>query len=404
MPLSYRNDPVQTEIHSGTQPFSTVTIALDRDSGKLLTLWLPSSLLREIPDYPGNGSFLDWSGGSAPDVCLVDFDKGAAKAFNIAELIHQDNPNTAIFAVSSDDRPEVIIQAMRAGWSEYWFKPLVHDQLLEALIRAGSRRRDRKERASAQVLTFIGAKGGCGVTTIATQLGALLAGSKRTFLLDLHPSLGDAGLYLGFASNQCHSYELMQNTDRLDAELLQSLVLHHYSGLDVVPSPNDFDSARHAPTSAITQTFNVLRFLYDFIIIDPPAGLNEHTAKLLGHSDYLYIVTVAEVSALRNVSQILEHLAQEEIPDERIRVILNRFEKRSPIPDSQIEKVIRRKIFRTVPNQYEQAVKTITAGDSIGQTSKSELLRNISGWAEAIAGKPQTEEKTPKKKGILGLF
>ena len=214
MPPSYRNDPVQTEIHSGTQPFSIVTIALDRDSGKLLKLWLPSSLLREIPDYPGNGSFLDWSGGSAPDVCLVDFDKGAAKAFNIAELIHQDNPNTAIFAVSSDDRPEVIIQAMRGGCSEYLFKPLVRDQLLEALIRAGSRRRERKERASAQVLTFIGAKGGCGVTTIATQLGALLAGSKRTFLLDLHPSLGDAGLYLGFASNQCHSYELMQTGSR----------------------------------------------------------------------------------------------------------------------------------------------------------------------------------------------
>src|SRR5213594_1300021 len=89
MPPSYRNDPVQTELHAGTQPLSILTIALDRDSEKLLKLWLPSSLLREIPDYPGNGSFLDWSGGSAPDVCIVDFDKGGAKAFNIAELIHQ---------------------------------------------------------------------------------------------------------------------------------------------------------------------------------------------------------------------------------------------------------------------------------------------------------------------------
>src|SRR5438552_4507649 len=137
MPLSYRNDPVQTEIHSGTQPFSIVTIALDRDSGKSLKVWLPSSLLREIPDYPGNGSFLDWSGGSAPDVCLVDFDKGAAKAFNIAELIHQDNPNTAIFAVSFADRPEVIIPSMGGGCSSTLFKPLGPCPLLQSLVLAG---------------------------------------------------------------------------------------------------------------------------------------------------------------------------------------------------------------------------------------------------------------------------
>ena len=130
----------------------------------------------------------------------------------------------------------------------------------------------------------------------------------------------------------------------------------------------------------------------------------KQTGNLIALSDYLYLITVAEVAALRNAASLIEYMSHEGISQEKVRVILNRFEKRSPIPDNQIEKVIRRKIFWAVPNQYQQAVKTITAGDSIGQTSKSELLRNISGWAEAIAGKPQTEEKTPKKKGILGLF
>src|SRR2546427_9262108 len=97
MPLSYRNDPVQTEIHSGTQPFSIVTIALDRDSGKLLKLWLPSSLLREIPDYPGNGSFLDWSGGSPPGGFLVGFAKRAPKKINNSRTLPHDKPKTATF-------------------------------------------------------------------------------------------------------------------------------------------------------------------------------------------------------------------------------------------------------------------------------------------------------------------
>jgi pilus assembly protein CpaE len=393
---------------SGSQQLSVLTIALDRESQRLLKLWLSTASLREVPSYPEDNAFLESMETSAPDVCLIDFDKDSRKAFLIAEHIRQESPDTAIFAVSSDAQPDVIIQAMRSGCREYLFKPLVRDQLLQAITRAGGRR-ERKERSNSHIMTFIGAKGGCGVTTIATQLAAMLAssGSKKTLLLDLHPSLGDAALYLGFTNSKYHAYELMENTDRLDAELLQSIALHHSSGLDILPAPNDFETTRHAGSGAISQMFNFLRIWYEFILIDIPAGLNEYTDKLISHSDQLYIVTVAEVSALRNASRIVDYFGQEDVPDDKVRVILNRFEKRSPIPESQIEKLIQRKIFWTVPNQYHQAVKTISSGDSKGDISRSELIRNLKGWADSIAVGARAEADTranKKKRGILGLF
>jgi pilus assembly protein CpaE len=393
---------------SGSQQLSVLTIALDRESQRLLKLWLSTASLREVPSYPEDNAFLESMETSAPDVCLIDFDKDSRKAFLIAEHIRQESPDTAIFAVSSDAQPDVIIQAMRSGCREYLFKPLVRDQLLQAITRAGGRR-ERKERSNSHIMTFIGAKGGCGVTTIATQLAAMLAssGSKKTLMLDLHPSLGDAALYLGFTNSKYHAYELMENTDRLDAELLQSIALHHSSGLDILPAPNDFETTRHAGSGAISQMFNFLRLWYEFILIDIPAGLNEYTEKLISHSDQLYIVTVAEVSALRNASRIVDYLDQEDVPDDKVRVILNRYEKRSPIPESQIEKLIQRKIFWTVPNQYHQAVKTISSGDSKGDISRSELIRNLKGWADSIAVGARAEADTranKKKRGILGLF
>src|SRR5262249_6555007 len=169
---------------SGSQQLSLITIAIDRESESLLKLWLRSANLRELTNYPDDNGFLHSPGTPGPDVCVVDFDKDSSRAFRIAEHIHQDSPDTAIFAVSSDARPDVIIQAMRSGCREYLFKPLVRDQLLQAITRAGGRRRERRERSNTQVMTFIGAKGGCGVTTIATQLAALLASSssKKTLL------------------------------------------------------------------------------------------------------------------------------------------------------------------------------------------------------------------------------
>src|SRR6185369_5352492 len=220
---SDRNNASPSDGSSGSQSLSIVTIALDRETQRLLKLWLPSATIREMTDYPDDDSFLEWAGTSGLDFCLIDFDKNSIKAFAVAEQIHRDSSETAIFAISSDAQPDVIIQAMRSGCREYLFKPLVRDQLIQAVTRRGAQRRDRKDRPTAQVLTFIGAKGGCGVTTLATQLGTLLAssGGKKTLLLDMHPSLGDSALYLGFTSSRYHSYELMDSTDRLDAELLQ---------------------------------------------------------------------------------------------------------------------------------------------------------------------------------------
>jgi pilus assembly protein CpaE len=398
-----RNDAIDT-----AAPLSVVTMAFDRDTQRLLKIWLPSLNVREMMDYAEGASFLEDSGNGGVDVCIIDFDRDPAEALQSAEQIHTGNAEIAIFAVSSDAQPDIIIQAMRSGCREYLFKPLVREQLLQAVSRVGSRRRERKERSTAQVLTFIGAKGGCGTTTLATQIGTLLAGgrSRKTLLLDLHPTLGDAALYLGFTATRYHSYELMENTDRLDPALLQSMALHHSSGLDIVPAPADFESARHAASGSMAQTFNALRDWYDFILVDAPAGLNDETAKLIGYSDWVYIVTVAEVSALRNVSRIVDYVKQEEIPQEKIRLVLNRFDKRSPINEAQIEKVTQQKIFWSVPNQYFQAVKTITASDSAANL-RSDLMRNLKEWVDSVVGaKVEADAKAviKKKRGILGLF
>jgi Flp pilus assembly CpaE family ATPase len=150
--------------------------------------------------------------------------------------------------------------------------------------------------------------------------------------------------------------------------------------------------------------FGFLRQRYDFIIVDAPPGLNEQIQRLITQSDFLYIVTVAEVSALRNVTRILDYMAQREVVPDRVRVVLNRFDKRSPIPETQIEKVIRRKIFWQVPNQYFQAVKAVTGADSTANLMRSDLMRNIGGWAESVSAKSGNAGNLRKKRGLMSLF
>jgi pilus assembly protein CpaE len=413
MSVMASRDPIRIPLREGStgEPLSLVGIGLDRQTSEALDLFASSTALvrvqRPFDDFhvDDHASVLEWLGEPVPDICLLNFDRDRRSAAMLAEQIRSEAPEVAVFAISSQSQPELIIQAMHSGCREYLLKPLDPEKLVQAVVRVGGRRKEKKETGRAQVLAFSGAKGGCGVTTLVTQMGALLANSgSSTLILDLHPAFGDAALYLGFTRFRYHSFELLQNTDRLDPELLQSFVLHHSSGVDLIPSPTGSEPALEIAPGAVAQTIDFLRPRYDFILVDMPAGLNSHNLELMHACDQAYLVTVAEVAALRNVVHESECLSRSDVPGEKVRVVLNRYHKRSPISDADIEKAIKRKLFWKVPNQYAHVVKTINGGDPISHLSNSDVMRSVQEWAEAINGKPEAEEKNRDSQGILSLF
>jgi len=397
-----------------SEPVSVVGVCVDEEMWRLLGLFAGSTGLIQLRGRLGeyrsaqdHDAILESLGNSAPDICLVDFDKDRHRAAMVAERIHSGLPETAVFAVSSQTHPEAILEAMRSGCGEYLVKPLDREQLVKAIARIGSRRREKQEQGRAQVLAFMGSKGGCGTTTLATQMGALLSSSfsRNSLLLDLHPDFGDAALYLKLTKGRFNFFELLENADRLDADFLPSFIMKHSSGLDLIPAPEGSVASREIlPSGALAHTLNFLRLRYEFILVDLPPALNEQNLGVIRDCDQLYLITVAEVSAIRNVVRQLEYFGSKDIPRAKIRIVLNRHHKRNVISDAQIEKVLEQEIFWRVPNQYPQVVKTIHEGDPVAQLSTSEVTQNLKEWAESIGKKPGTETKKKEGKGILGLW
>ncbi len=400
------------------EPVSVVCVSVDEETWRFLGLFANSTgliqLRARVSEYRGiqdQDTFLQCMANAAPDICLIDFDRDRQSAAGVAERIHSGLSGTAGFAVSSQTHPEAILEAMRAGCQEYLSKPLDREQLVKAIARIGSRRKekdkDKPETGRAQLLAFMGSKGGCGTTTLTTQMGALLSSSfsRKSLLLDLHPDFGDAALYLKLNKARFHFFELLENADRLDADFLQSFILRHSSGLDLIPAPEGSVATREAlPPGALNHTLNFLRLKYEFILADLPPALNEENLGVIRECEQLYLITVAEISAIRNVVRQLEYFASKDIPRAKIRVVLNRHHKRNILSDEQIEKVLEQKIFWRVPNQYPQVVKTIHEGDPVAQLSSSEVTRNLSDWAESIGMKPGTESRKRESKGLLGLW
>src|SRR5258706_5281281 len=72
----------------------------------------------------------------APDVVLVDIATDAVtSALRAVELLHQELPDAAVFAVGPMTQPQLIVSAMRAGVREYIERPTTTTDLLEAFFR-----------------------------------------------------------------------------------------------------------------------------------------------------------------------------------------------------------------------------------------------------------------------------
>ncbi|HVJ04453.1 MAG TPA: AAA family ATPase [Candidatus Saccharimonadales bacterium] len=379
--------------------------------------------LREIVDsMPGfeiTGELDNWAGTDSallqelqqrqPDVCVIDFDHNREGSVARAEQIKNAMPTTAVFAFSSDSHPERIIEAMRSGCSEYLLKPLSRDRVVEALIKHEQKKRERggPQPKRGKVYAFVGVKGGTGVTTLATHVGTFAAQSGiKTLLIDQHPDLGDVSVYLSLGKHQYHFFELVHNIHRLDSELLQGFITKHSSGLHVLAAPDSFGAGTKASETALESTLDFLREEYDLVLIDCPPGLNAYNVGAIDRADAVYLIASPELPSIRNLVRYLEHLKRFNCPQEKTRVIINRYDKRAAIREEQIEKTIRMPIAFLVPNSYAEVVNAINSGTPISYNAKTDLAVTFRKWIDTLVVKSvqSVGKQEPKRLfGILGL-
>lgn len=341
-------------------------------------------------------------------ICIIDFDGEVEESCRMAERIRDNCERVMIFAASSDSDASSIITAMRSGCAEYLIKPFEGHRVTEALAHVEARRHLKDQGGVAgRIVTIMGAKGGMGVTSLATHLSLNLVQrhQQRVLLVDQHRALGDVSLYLGLARHQYSFYELVHNTDRLDEELLQGFILQHESGLHVLDSPEVLDSFPHASPEAIEHTLAFLAEHYQFVIIDCAPGITDDSAASIRQSDRVQIVLTPELPAIRSALRWVEYLVGMQYPEDSIDIVLNRSAKNVSLNAEEIETALRRPIAVKIPNSYNEIVKTINSGVPLSKGRNSALPVAFDAWADQLMGGTSTAPVREKSsRGFLGLF
>lgn len=249
----------------------------------------------------------------------------------------------------------VLGQALRSGIRE-----VVNPEDLSALAEACRRSEDLSRRVlgvgstargEGKVVTVFSAKGGCGKTTVSTNLAVALAdkGRRRVCLVDLDLAFGDVGITLQLFPTRTVA-DAVAMADHMDATGLRSLLTPYGPGLDTVLAPIEPSDAEKIPGAVVAEMLRVLRQMFDYVVVDTPPALNEHVLAAFDAADSYVLLTTLDIPAVKNMRLTLDMLEVLGYPADSLHVVLNRADAKVGLTVGDVEKTLRRPVSIKIPS------------------------------------------------------
>lgn len=171
-----------------------------------------------------------------------------------------------------------------------------------------------------KVIVVTSGKGGVGKTTTSANIGTGLAESgKKVLLIDADIGLRNLDVIVGMEDRII--YDLIDVTDG-SCRLSEAVITDRkYENLSLLPAAQTKDKTAVTPEQ-MAKLCGELKETYDYVIIDCPAGIEQGFQNAVAGADMAVVVTVPEVSAVRDADRIIGLLAKSGIKEPKL--ILNR--------------------------------------------------------------------------------
>ena len=325
------------------------------------------------------------------------------------------NPSVhEIFVIGPAQNADLILGCMRAGATEYLPLPLKVGEFRAALDRFATRNtRSASERGIAQpqpgrpgrIIHILGGKQGTGVTTLAVNLGveaSLLDDTRPAALVDMRQPQGEVPLFLDV--HYTHTWAAAtHNAHRLDDAFMQSLMVRHASGLDILAAPDRSEDTGAAAPQAVGTMLAILRTLYSTVFVDGSPFVDEISLAAMREADAVLLVSELSLPCLANTRRLLETLdsVDPEVAD-KVQLVINRYTPKAGVSIGEAEELLGRPVAWKVDDDYLAAVNSINQGTPLRDAApKSPLTRNIAKLA-ATFGRPVSAKNQKSQAGLLG--
>ena len=359
-----------------------------------------AKIARVVERYPEVGDLAEIIEADY-DVVIVDLDPDPELALDVVETLCGQDNSVTVMVYSARADSELLVRCMRAGVREFLTEPVLPSTVGEALVRASVRRDEvrRHKKVTGKLLVFVGAKGGSGATTVASNFAVALAkqAGGKVALLDLDLQLGDAALTLGVAT-KFTALDALENMNRLDSDFLSVLMAKHACGLAVLGAPDTIPAIQPSK-NGMEKLFRVVREDFAYVVVDAGSHSIEMYEALFETASTVYLVAQVAVADLRNSNRFIARYFSG-AGSEKLEVVLNRYiAKDIEIDEAAITKALTRPAKWKIPNDYVAARRAQNSGVPL-VSEKSQVAYALAEMARAASG----QSPLPGKKKKFSLF
>ncbi len=351
-----------------------------------------------------------------PDILLMDINMPLKDGITATEEISLKHPKAAIIIMSVQGEQEYLKKAMVAGAREYMVKPFSTDELVNTIRKVYELEQKRRIQLSEpsivremqrdpQIITVFSTKGGVGRTTVATNLAISLAEEtrKRVVVIDLDLQFGDVAIMLNVVPKRTIT-ELIQDIGQMDAELMESYLVTHPTGVKVLPCPTRPEYSELITGSHVEKILGILKQTYDYVVIDTPSFFHETTLSALDLCHQILLLISLDLPTIKNVKLGLEVLDSLHLKG-KVKLILNRSSQDIGIKCEDMEESIGLKVVAHVPSDGRTVIGSVNKGNpfviSSPHTKITESIRELTHLVMQDEVKPQKTVFGEKKKGLL---
>ncbi|MBS7660791.1 AAA family ATPase [Pseudomonas lalucatii] len=294
---------------------------------------------------------------------------------------------------------EGIRLAMQAGARDFLPEPVAADELLAALERM-IQETHAGQAVGGKLVAVMNAKGGSGATLLACNLAhQLSARGGSTLLLDLDLQFGSVAHCLDVVPAHSH-VEVMQQIDEMDSVALRGFCSHFSPNLHVLGGrAGELCLAQDVRLEQLEALLRLARSTYDWVVVDLPRQIDHLTGVTLEQADRVYILLQQSLSHLKDATRLVRIMRDElGVQNNRFQVVVNRYDKASPVSLQDIAEALRCTELQKLPNDYAVVSESQNTGVPLElHAPRAPLTLGMRELSQALLGTKAAEQGLLKR-------